>query len=598
MTELIRDRDLRKRIFAWGLFIAVLIYSLCSLVALQKPFNLDEADFVSVAHNINLLGRPVLYMGEDFYQDHCQLKLYSVEQHLGYGLWHPPLYVNILALWFRIIGETTLGGRMFGLFCALLTLFLCFRIIKEICIYEKIDKEKHFFILSIFSALYFINPLIVQFSLLMDIDNSLLVVMTLLIFYIVIKNYGNDRLRVNFYLGLILGISLLAKLTLAPLILVSIFFFYFLMIGIKKAVKKTFVIVFIGFIFFLAAWIIYASLLSLPLNFFLVYNYGTKILPALKHRLFLSFPLICSTFLFSVVWASPAFLILSITSVGEQLLGFAKRKKFSPVTLLIIFNLVICFVYTIVYPRFSMMKYQLVAYPGFIIIIALFAVKYLKDVTIRELLVSVFAGLVFLLFEHFMVPDSILAAHVFLTKNIKTSMIFFYLLPIIILPLGLSVLFTGAIKSKYLILGFLTALFVYNISLDFKQIAPYTTVHSWNNYGEVGLREVIDYLDKKVGHDGVFICRKDIGYYLKEVNNHQRRKWYSNDNCSNGNCLNYNYRRANDFFLKVIKESDIQYIEWDTQATSTSFIPKSIIDYYSFDKQFGDFIIFTKNRDK
>jgi 4-amino-4-deoxy-L-arabinose transferase-like glycosyltransferase len=586
-----RDKNFQKRIFLWGLLISFSIYGFCSSVALQKPFNLDEADFTSLAHNIKLSGRPILYVAEDFVKDLCNLKLYSAEQHLGYGLWHPPLYGNLLALWFKIFGETTLAGRLFGLFCAIISLFLCLIIIKEICTYENINKEDRFFISVLASILYFINPLILQFSLLIDIDNSIQPILILLFFYIFIKNYRNDKLRFDIYLGLIFGISLLAKLPTPPLVLISIFVFYLFERKIGKAFKKTFIIGFVGIIFFLLIWLTYAISLSLPVNFFLVYNYGTKVLPILKYKALFLLPLIKNTSIFFVSWVSPAFIILAIIGMGDKLLNFIRTKKLSPLILLIIFSLVVWCAYTIFYPRGSMMKYQFINYQIFIVIISFLIFKYLKNLTMKELIISFIGGAIFLLFMFFRVPDSVMLSYNFLSKRAMISTIIFYLLPTFILPFGLSFLFSGTLKTKYLILGFFVALLVYNISLDFKQVAPYTTTNDWNNYGELGLKETIDYLDKNLSSEGTIICRKDVGYYLKEMKNRPKRKWYSNDNC-----FNLPFHEATDFFQKIIKKDDIQYIELDRQAVRTSYLPKAVFDYYSPDKQIGDFLILRRNK--
>ncbi len=591
MISLKGDSDLQKRAVFLGLFVAFLIYVLCSFVALQKPFNLDEADFASLAHYIKICGKPILYVAEDFIQDLCGLKLYSPEKHLGYGLWHTPLYANLLGAWFKIFGETTVTGRLFGFSCALLSLLLLFKIIKEICIHESIDRGGRFFISSLAAILYFINPLILQFSLLLDIDNSLLTLLVLLFFYVFIKNHTRRSVKTGIFLGVIFGISLLAKLPTPPFALASIFIFYALRGEIKKAFLETFLIGSTGVIFFITAWLTYALSLNLPLDFFLVYNYGTKVLPAAHNGIFFAWPLMARTAIFSIFWVSPAFVALSLMAVLNETLAFLKTKKVSPLFLLVIFSLLLFFVYTVIYPRVGMMKYQFMNAPILILVISFFIFRVLEKIAPKELFISFFAGVVLFLFDYLCMPDSVFFALYFPAAAGSVPAVMFYLLPLLILPLGLSLYFSGGIKAKYLVLGSLVALFAYNISLDFKQMAPYTTTYDWNYYGEIGLQDTINYLDENLSDDGVLICRKDVGYYLKEMKNHPNRKWYSSDNC-----FNLPPQDKDAFFLKVMAKDDVEFIELDGQAVRDPNLPQSLPNYFYPDKQFGNFLILKRKR--
>ena len=90
-----------------GIRLEVIIFAVVSFlvifgVAASKPLHLDNMDFPAVAEAAAQSGVPIYYRGE------------QNSQHLG--LFHPPLYIYLLALWFKILGVGTAQSRLFGVF--------------------------------------------------------------------------------------------------------------------------------------------------------------------------------------------------------------------------------------------------------------------------------------------------------------------------------------------------------------------------------------------------------------------------------------------------------------------------------------------------
>ena len=78
------------------------------------PFHLDNMDFPAVAKATSETGLPLYYRGEE-------------NPHL-LGLYHPPLYIYLLAGWIRLFGFGEVQIRLFGFVCLLVQFWLAFRI--------------------------------------------------------------------------------------------------------------------------------------------------------------------------------------------------------------------------------------------------------------------------------------------------------------------------------------------------------------------------------------------------------------------------------------------------------------------------------------
>lgn len=571
--------------------LALLVYIFCSFFALQKPFNLDEGDFASLAHTIGQTGLPILYVAEDFVKDLCNQDLYSVEKHLGYGLWHPPLYGYCLALWFKLFGETTVSGRLMGMFFVLLSLLLCLAIIKAVGRKLEMKKESIFLTCALAAIFFLINPLVLQCSILLDIDSAILTTLMLLFLYAAIRYYGRESLRSEVVLGLIFGLCLLAKITTPLFMVSSLLIFYCLKGQPVKALCVSVRIAGIGVSFFLLTYIPYVKILHLPFKYFLVSIYGLRIKPMVGSSSLFIWPSIQATTAYLLAWISPAFVMLAILGAAYQVIRWFRSKKIPVLILLLVFCSSVLFLYDFLFPRHLMMKYQFIIVPVLIIIIAFFVRRYVENITFKEAFIFIVFGSFFLLFDFFLMPDSIFLFMDILSKKAQISMILYYLLPLLFLPIAPSLILAKTLNTGYVVLGLLTALLSYNLALDFKQTAPYTTTNAWNNYGEAGLKETIAYLDGNLGKDGAIMCRKDVGYYLREMYHRPNLKWYSVDNC-----LNLAPQQVNDFFLDVLKKDNILFVQIDRASVRVPYLPDSLMTNFFPVQRFGHFIILKKRQ--
>jgi len=101
--------------FQYRLGLAALIASFCLFAASAwKPLQLDNVDFPLAARETAATGLPLYYRGEP------APHRYEAYHGLKVALYHPPLYVYLLALWIKLVGFGESQVRMFGYVCALL----------------------------------------------------------------------------------------------------------------------------------------------------------------------------------------------------------------------------------------------------------------------------------------------------------------------------------------------------------------------------------------------------------------------------------------------------------------------------------------------
>jgi hypothetical protein len=93
---------------------SVLLFLLMSATQAGKPLHLDNMDFPAAAEAVARTGRPVYYRGEDIPE--------------MWALYHPPLYVHVLAGWFLVFGSGAAQARLFGAVCAVLFCWLAVKL--------------------------------------------------------------------------------------------------------------------------------------------------------------------------------------------------------------------------------------------------------------------------------------------------------------------------------------------------------------------------------------------------------------------------------------------------------------------------------------
>ena len=125
-----------------------------------------------------------------------------------YGLWHPPLYVYVLALSYKIFGTASWAARLPGVVCFLITLWLLWRLVTHLSPPESRQHVRIFLV-----SLYLVNPLLIQQGMMLDIDNTVLTLLGVLLLHEFLRMdaKGTPWLQKYAWLTVLMTLSFWAK---------------------------------------------------------------------------------------------------------------------------------------------------------------------------------------------------------------------------------------------------------------------------------------------------------------------------------------------------------------------------------------------------
>ncbi len=224
----------------WGLVAVIFAVGAVAIFwQVNDPLVTDEPQFVDVAASIASSGKPMGYSGTEW----------------NPVLTHPTLYHSLLAIPVGLFGETPAAGRSVGIICYFITGLLVFLTVARISVGRW---SPH-----IALALYMLHPLAVNGALLVDIDNSLLVLASTLMVYLLARIDFQLNPKRALLFGLLFGVFLLSKLTTPPLLLVSLALYYVLIRDYRK-IGYVALIGVVGAAVFAAVYFPYTLLMDLP----------------------------------------------------------------------------------------------------------------------------------------------------------------------------------------------------------------------------------------------------------------------------------------------------------------------------------------------
>ena len=257
------ERSLTGRAVALGLVLVAAASLGFASRFVHDPLMADEIYFVIAADHIRHEGRPITRTGADVAR-FASADLASGpppdERDMGYALWHPPLYVHLLAVVFGLAGTGPAQARLVGLGCLLATVLTIYFLSQEV-FRDRADRRA---IGLLAGFLFAVNPLAIQGALVVDIDNTLLTPALLLALLAIVRSLDDVRSRRDLMLGALLAGLLWIKLTTPLALLVALATFLAAREGFGVALRRTGVIAFVGGAGFLFTWFAYTEAQGLP----------------------------------------------------------------------------------------------------------------------------------------------------------------------------------------------------------------------------------------------------------------------------------------------------------------------------------------------
>lgn len=538
-----------------SVWIGLFIVSFFALVIpqIQRLFVADEIAFVSTAHGIATTGMPI-FMGAG--------------NNIQIGLWHPTLYSNILAASFKIFGVHEWSARMVSVIFTLLTLLVIYLIMKHLA-FSNFSK-----VLAI--SIFLFNPLVVQGSLLVDIDNSVLMFFVALFVYAYVK-LDREKPKNLLLLGILFATALWAKIPTPPVLILSILVFHALNKEYKKGLLESIAIGLVGGMVFLATWFLYCNLFDLPFLQPFIHNIGYVGVGTNKIHFLLTHLWGFKNILF---WATPFFILLMfIVSISRAKI-YLKNRKLEAIDFLVIVGLLIFLEYLIVgsYQAADFPRYFIPMMPMFSIALAGYFER-VKELTRKDLYAVVFVSMIIIVYSILVLKDPLLIDRIiFNTSAIykiveETAVVTaLYLLPFVI---SYAIFRALKVKTAFM-LSIIVPLLMCGVYIDAIQVkADYATCYF---YGERGMKETVDYLSPRIDDNDAVIARKDVTYYL-------RVKEF------------YRLSKNPEELEKLIESKDVKYIIINKEGYFSTLKYAEVFELIDskckLEKEFGDFKIYT-----
>jgi 4-amino-4-deoxy-L-arabinose transferase-like glycosyltransferase len=304
--------------------IGVAIYLVLVAAQLNRPLMYDDANFA-------LAARAVADTGLPFGNQGWMSERGDFSQREQWALWHPPLYIYAEGLLAKIGGWTPPVLRLLGVVGGLATLLLTWLLAADVTRGPPHQKR---LASGIAVALVALCPLVVQSTLILDIDFTLLLPMSLLLVWLYPRLEASRRAWL--WLAPLFGVLLWAKMT-NPLTLLAVIGTWQVLRGrFLRAALHVAVIGGVGAALAGGAWLLIGTWLGFPLDM----PFGVNLIEAedsadVARRAYLSPGAFIEGLQPTVIWLGPGLVVLGLSGLGARLAGLARRWQILRVDLLI-----------------------------------------------------------------------------------------------------------------------------------------------------------------------------------------------------------------------------------------------------------------------
>jgi 4-amino-4-deoxy-L-arabinose transferase-like glycosyltransferase len=425
-------------------------------------------------------------------------------------LMHPPTYLYLLSIFIFLFGNTTYSIRAVSAVFSIGVIILIYLITKKLLETKGIEKSETWALIA--SFLYAINPLVIQSSILVDIDGGLLTFFTFLFLYFYISKKG------LFYLIPSLFIVFYSKMSVIPILFASLILLNLLSSDYREIKRIIKIFLISGFSFFIT-FFIYTKTFGLNWKNLFVHSSALEGLKFFFRNLSLislkSLWAFKTFFYFTTPFLIFLFIIISII-ILKNFITFRLEhiRKNKEISLFWIYTIMVFGLYFIVgQTSWNFPKYHIGAVPSMIILFIYFMPK--KIINIKKILpLLIFTSFLLLGYFIFILGDPILpeiggrviTSSVSNVAKVVLTRVFLYA----IIPLFLCIgLFERIPKKKLWLVLFFLLIFT-SLYIDIIQAkADYSTT---NLYGDRGLEEVLGFMKDKPPSE--ILAPYYIGYYL------------------------------------------------------------------------------------
>jgi 4-amino-4-deoxy-L-arabinose transferase-like glycosyltransferase len=539
--------------------VVIATYLALAIVQAGEPLVIDEMEFPRLAEAVADTGRPVYYRGE--------------ETPAQIGVYHPPLYGYTLGGWVALFGFSEEAVRLFGILLMIATALVFTRIVRLLGVAGRWGSP-------IFLGLFLLHPYVVQSALLPDIDGTMLLFATGLVFYEVIRAATSDEGigRGGLRVGLALALALASKLT-SILLLPAVFIGILLGRGPRRASAITGLAALVGSAAFLTLWWVVASVADLPF----AYPFEFTVQSGLKGGVGdagiteLLARLIPANY--TIFWLGILLPVLAVIGTANLIGQWKDRPERRPALVLALWSVgAIGFYSLITGPPFGFPKYFITSLPTMAVLGVVAAEWVMERVSSRKF----GATLVLLALGSI----SVLAGWRFAAVADEGRYAWPGFLWLVVLVLLSGAAAAAIMKGRgrqlaiFLVAGVAISTVAYNASMSAVQAADTRSVRYFP--GEVGFDETVAFLKSRVGPDDPILVPKDIGSATYNVYHEQETLFLDED-----------------ALAAVLADDDIPYAvvrrDWDYSYLVFPEVESIIEREMDLSDTIGDFLIYERS---
>jgi len=291
--------------------VAIVCCSLWLLLPqLDRPYVYDDVSFALGARAVAATGLPYGNQG-------YLLHLYWLRDQ--WALWHPPLYIYLLGAVVWLFGDGERATRGLGVLSLLVAAAVSFDLARRAARGHNCEHPRQLLAGVLAVALLVLNPLAIQATMVLDIDNTVLMVLIAVTVWAVMRLPDRWSGRVIIGLALLFALDLWAKMT-TPLALGAAIVFVRLFqgrgwgTGWRGAVQALAVCA-LGIVVFVVTWLVVSRALGLPIDYTLdvVAGEAAESSASSRDRL-VSLAAFVSGVAPAILWIGPFFCLLFVAS--------------------------------------------------------------------------------------------------------------------------------------------------------------------------------------------------------------------------------------------------------------------------------------------
>ena len=227
-------------LFPWyaGYFLVLAVFILLSVLGINRVLPNDDLTELIPAKILYLKGFPQMFPGETgrpFY-------------------YHPPLYLEIVAGLYKVFGFQEWLGRLLGIICGLVSIFLVFLIARSFSYGQPKERLR---LAILVSALYALAPGTIQGVAVMQMDNTILVPAVLFLFFISIKYFQEKQLRWLYSVVPAVALALWMRISTPAIVIFMLVAYSFIGNNLPKTKALFNSAVICGVLLFLFSWYFY-----------------------------------------------------------------------------------------------------------------------------------------------------------------------------------------------------------------------------------------------------------------------------------------------------------------------------------------------------